>query len=279
MGRLIAGMLVALFATFALAGPARAAEIPPTTTCQKVLVAEFNKYLESGGLFDSKAKEERAGKRMNRNLYKAGCVSDPKPLNDWLKPDPFSQQCLDASSAARSFFAPIGDRLVRLDQRYKARERNLNRKVRKLNSRIRQLRRAGVPARKLKRLTRKRAMLQVSSFVLGLELFLKQVETVSPQSAAVSLSTLELVSLRCIGGRNFRAVTLENEKVGEPAAKALHRYQRVVAYSLFVLFFGPEEGASASASSFTRPTVGQTPPSLEENSGPLADLLALAFTS
>ena len=280
MGRLFAGMLVAVFAAFAVAGPAGAAEIPPTAKCQTVLNSAFAKYLATGGLSDSESVRKRAARKLNRNLYKADCVSDPKPLDEWLKPDPFSPQCRDASAAARSFFAPIGARLERLDQRYKTRERKLKRKALKLASQIRRLRRAGAPPRKLKRLARKRAMFQAKSALLGLILFFDQIEAMQPRSTAVVLTTLELVSLRCIGGRSFQAVTIDREKVDEPAAKVLGRYRRMVAYSYFLLFFfGPGETASASASGYSRPTLDRLPKNLERTPGPLTDLLTLAATS
>ena len=250
MGRLIAGMLVAIVAAFVFTAPAGAAEIPPTKECSRTFAKLLGKYMvQSEG---SQAKAKKANRKFANGLAKAGCISDAEPVIDWVKPSPFSEQCVEASKAANEFWKPVTRRFENLAKRQRARERKLNARSRQLTKRIRKLRQAGASEQRIRPLVRRQIQLMVRSLVSGMKLISDQFDAVTPQASATTLTMFELISLRCIGGKTFQSAFTGSGKFKEPAARVIHRHHLMVSFSVLAAMSEDVEGLGfASASSLS----------------------------
>ena len=249
MGRLTAWTLIAVFASLALAIPAKAAEIPPTAVCSETVTEEIARYVRAGGIGGDREEVRRANNRLADNLAKAGCVSDAGPLRKWAKPDPYSEQCLEAAAAAGKFFRPTALKIRSMKDRLKAKGRQLDARARKLGQRIRQLRRNGAAPKRIEKLQRKRMLLLFKSGILGFREVIEAFEAVQPKAAATTLTVFELISLRCVGGKSYMDVMRDGLPSEEPVARVLHRYRFMINTSIFTTFFdAPITRDSARAS-------------------------------
>lgn len=244
MGRLLAGTLITVLVAFAFAGPARAAEIPPTAECTKLY-----KKLSKGALnSDSSEKQTRKGLR---ELVDADCISDPEPLLKRTTPKPFSEQCVDGARAANRFWQPATKQIRTLNRGYAARSRALNKPVKRLSRKLRAARKAGASRKQLRRLQRKKLRAEIRAGKAMLRHVKSLTKVVRPTAYPSMLIVAELISRRCIGQNALNAALLEGEVPEQPVAQAFRRNVWMIWMSaLTVAFDGlekPDHKGSVSA--------------------------------
>lgn len=249
MGKIAAGMLLMLVGMLLYGPGAQAAEIPPTKQCVNTFAKQFGKLVRQGGLDGTKAVKDRVGDRFAENLAKAGCVSDAEPLKDWVAPKPFSEQCIEASRAADAFWKPVSRKVKQLTIRFKARTKQTKARARNIGQRIRQLRQAGASKRRINALERRWVRQLFKSIRITFKYLENTFEAVEPKADATTLTMLELVSLRCIGGKTFNSVLDDEEKPSEPFARVLWRHRLMVSLSLLDSVLSSASGSSSATAS------------------------------
>lgn len=249
MGKLIAGTLIAFFATLAFVAPAGAAQIPPTAECVAIFKKEMAAYVAKGGADASGKKKKALDRKFANNLAAAGCVTDPEPLIDWVQPTPYTEECAEASRAADRAWTPMTRRVNELTKRTNAKQRQLTKQSRKLSRQARQLRRAGAPVKKVRAKLRKSMRLSIQTIALAFGYLNRLFEVTEPGADSRTLVLFELISLRCVGEHGFTEALSGGSENRQPAAQAIRKHRMALSFSVLASMFSTQDSNSAGISS------------------------------
>lgn len=250
MKRLLAGMLVSVFALVGFATPAGAAEIPPTAECTQTFRPLFTEYVKATSDDDSAATAKKAAKKIVGGLADAGCVSDAAPLLKEMPVKPFTQTCVDAAEASRRFWAPTTRQLSSMLRRYNRRSAPLEARIRKLQRKIRKLREGGASKQRIRKIERVRNAVSRRASRLGSSFDRRIFRLIRPHQFQTSLMIYELVSRRCTAGY----VLFSEEGEPGPVARVMERHGLTIFISMIGAYEsalkGTEKGESTGVSVF-----------------------------
>ena len=260
MGKLLAGMLVTLVAALTLVPPAGAAEIPPTGKCVKTakkLLVKFSKLPEDA----SPAQFRKANRNFMIGLAEANCISDAEPHLKKLKPEPFTDECYSAAAVAEGYWGPLAIQVRNLIKPWRKKAAPVRKRLKRLNSRVQQLRVIKAPTKRIKTLIQRRNVARADKDRI-MRKFIRQADPVlRPAFIDTFLILLELSSLRCVSVDD----TFEDDNLG-PAGSVVSKRERIILTSLFyedfrlsVLTGRPPVGALASSVAGDRPKLPYIP--------------------
>ena len=223
MGKLAAGILLALSLLVVAVPVAGAAEIPPTQKCVKVLTGDLAKY--SGGRFEGlpAAEKQRVTDILFDEFIGAGCVSDIEPLQGEVELKPFSESCKEGAKAADEYWTAGNRRLVKIKQTWGKRIGSLSRRLEKVTLRLAGLRDSKASPKRIRKLSRVKKGLQKRVRTQAR----KAAKVVDPIARPMYYSSLliiwELAARRCVSVSDLNG----NETAG-PAAGAIRRHSSLI---------------------------------------------------
>jgi hypothetical protein len=254
MGKLLAGMLLALVIGFVAAPNASAAEIPPTAECVKTSKKLFRQYFEKVNKDDSETATKKADRELAQGLFDADCISAVEPLLKPMKPKPFSKKCVAAAKAADNYWKPANARYTAIAREFERRLGPLNRRINRLDRRIRKLRQRGAPARRIRAAAKVRRIVTKRRNRINKAEFKKIFRFLGKETYPTLLTLYELFSLRCLDTESD--FFFEDEQKG-PAARVVYRNGELIFGAVIYLSFkyfdaqsagGPDAGSASSAS-------------------------------
>ena len=227
MGKYLAGMLLTVFGLFALAPNAGAAEIPPSEECVATAKKLLGEYPDVENFTEEDTR--KADRKFVNDLADSGCISDSRPLLQKVVLKPNSEKCVTAARGAGAFWGATTKRFRPLNQRWRKQGRPLQRRINRIQRRIRQLREAGASRERLNQLVRIRRPLGRKLQRIQRDLQREARLIVKPMMHESFLVTSELIALRCMP-RN-----LLGESDPGPAERVVRKNIDVVLFSLAYL--------------------------------------------
>lgn len=238
MGRLSAGMLVALTMLFGAVASAHAAEIPPTQDCVS-LYSKLNKEYKASVEGSTRKERRKLEREMIERLVAADCLSDAEPLLKEMPAKPFTDECVASAKAADRYWKPITRRVLDTIKKWSKRIRPIQRRVNRLDRRISQLSAKDASARRVRPLRVKRRALMRKQAKVSRTQTRGMLRDLRREASPTELIIGELTARRCVSADSFG----RNPK--GPAAKVVTKH---FALMLMIFIAQLEESADSGAS-------------------------------
>lgn len=267
MGKLVAGMLLALTAALSFIPTAGAAEIPPSAECVttfKKLLREFEAAVPDDA---TDAELRKANRELAEGLESAGCVSDAEPLYRKVEVKPFSELCATTATEADDFWSPYSRRVRAIIGNWERRSKPLVRRIERLERRIIRLHRREGHSVRIRALIRRQNSLDRKRVRVTRAADKRLERVVGPQAWATYLLIVEFAARRCL---RLDFMIAGNGK--GPVYHLTEEHGELIIFSLIHTFFGDlrgvleesgagsyREGASASSSSELAPEADRQP--------------------